>query len=212
MTGSKRSDLSGLYLILDPSIVPNSDLRQVLREAAAAGVRLFQYRDKRASMKQAYERARSLCAVARELGVVCLVNDRCDLALAVDADGVHLGQDDLPVTHARRLLGPGKIIGLSTHSAEHVKAGAQTEADYLGFGPIFATTSKEHPDPVVGLDGLRTVRALTTLPIFAIGGITAERYPEVLNAGADGAAIISAILKANHITGAIRTFLNKSRS
>lgn len=157
-------------------------------------------------MRQAYERAKPLCTVAHELGVTFLVNDRCDLALAVNADGVHLGQADLPVHHARRLLGPGKLIGLSTHTAEQVSAAAQLDLNYLGFGPIFATNSKENPDPVVGLEGLRTVRTLTTLPIFAIGGITAERYPDVLKAGANGAAVITAILKAANITTAVRTF------
>lgn len=197
--------LGGLYVILDPSATPK-DLSTILREAAAAGVRLFQYRDKQASMRQAYGRAKPLLALAHELGVTFLVNDRCDVALAVDADGVHLGQDDLPVHHARRLLGPGKLIGLSTHNTEQVRAAAQLDIDYIAFGPIFATNSKEKPDPVVGLDGLRTVRGLTTLPIFAIGGITAERYPEVLKAGANGAAVISAILKASDIALALRSF------
>ncbi len=197
--------LGGLYVILDPSATAN-DLSTILREAAAAGVRLFQYRDKQASMRQAYERAKQLRAVAHELRVTFLVNDRCDLALAIDANGVHLGQDDLPVHHARRLLGFGKLIGLSTHNVEQVSAAAQFDLDYIGFGPIFATTSKEHPDPVVSLEGLRAARALTKLPLFAIGGITAERYAEVLEAGANGAAVISAILRAADIATAVRTF------
>ncbi len=198
--------LGGLYVILDPSATAN-DLSTILRDAAAAGVRLFQYRDKQASMREAYERAKPLCTVAHELGVTFLVNDRCDLALAVDADGVHLGQNDLPVHDARRLLGPGKLIGLSTHNAAQVSAAAQLDLNYIGFGPIFATNSKENPDPVVGLEGLRTVRTLTTRPIFAIGGITAERYPDVLKAGANGAAVISAILKAANIATAVRSFV-----
>ena len=202
--------LTGLYLILDPSAAPLKDLAAVLREAAAAGVRLFQYRDKQASMREAYERAMPLRGLARELDVTFLVNDRSDLALAVDADGVHLGQDDLPVSDARRILGPGTIIGLSTHNAAQVSAAARTEADYIGVGPIFATSSKENLDPVVGLEGLRAVRALTTLPIFAVGGITAERYPDVLKAGANGAAVISAVLTAHDVHEAVQRFLGDS--
>ncbi|MFO0773816.1 MAG: thiamine phosphate synthase [Nitrospiraceae bacterium] len=201
------STLSGLYLLLDPSVAHDKNLVQVMREASAAGVRLFQYRDKQASMKQAYERAMPLRAAARELRVTFLVNDRCDLALAVDADGVHLGQDDLPVADARRLLGPTKLIGLSTHSAEQVKAAALTSADYLGFGPIYATSSKANPDPVVGLEGLRAIRALTDKPIFAIGGITPERYRDVLAAGASGAAVISDILNSCSIGDRCRDYL-----
>lgn len=203
----RAPQLAGLYLLLDPSVAPSRDLSAVLREAAAVGVRLFQYRDKQASMKQAYARALPLRAAAKEAGVTFLVNDRCDLAVAVEADGVHLGQDDLPVSDARRLLGAGKIIGLSTHNAEQVRRADQTDADYLGFGPIFATSSKANPDPVVGLDGLQTVRALTTKPIFAIGGITADRYRAVLTAGADGAAVISAILAQSDIAAAAQQFL-----
>lgn len=162
-------------------------------------------------MREAYERVLPLRVLARELGVTFLVNDRCDLALAVDADGIHLGQDDLPVHHARRLLGTNRLIGLSTHNASQVTAAAQTDVDYIGFGPIYLTSSKENPDPVVGLEGLRAVRSLTKLPIFAIGGLTAERYPDVLKAGANGAAVISAILSARDIAGAVQTFLSSYR-
>lgn len=158
-------------------------------------------------MRVAYERATRLREMAKELDVCFLVNDRCDLALAVEADGVHLGQDDLPAHYARRLLGPGKIIGLSTHNADQVTAAARTDVDYLGFGPLFVTSTKADHDPIIGLDGLRTARSLTRLPIFAIGGITAERYPEVLRAGADGAAAISAILTASDVSKAVREFL-----
>ncbi len=204
---ARATPLAGLYLILDPSVAPERELGLVMREAAGAGVRLFQYRDKAAPMKQAYERARLLRAVARELRVTFLVNDRCDLALAVDADGVHLGQDDLPVADARRVLGPSKLIGLSTHNAAQVAVGAKTDVDYLGFGPVFATASKANPDPVVGVEGVRAVRSLTGLPMFAIGGITPARYAEVLRAGADGAAVISAILSAPEIAKAVKAFL-----
>ena len=157
-------------------------------------------------MKEAYAKALALRQAATEAGAMFIVNDRCDLAMAVDADGVHLGQEDLPITYARRLLGPGKIIGLSTHTATQVREAAVLKPDYIGFGPLFKTSTKSDHDPVVGLEGLRAARELTTLPIFAIGGITADSVGEIIVAGADGVAVISAILKAPDLGGAIRAF------
>ncbi len=125
-----------------------------------------------------------------------IVNDRCDVAKAVGADGVHLGQEDLPLVDARAILGSGKLIGVSTHSLAQALEAEKAGADYIGFGPIFQTTTKENPDPVVGVGGLREVRARVRIPIVAIGGITAQNVADVMNAGADGAAAISAILAA----------------
>jgi thiamine-phosphate pyrophosphorylase len=184
----------------------NRPLLDVLREAAGHGVRLFQYRDKQATMKDAYLCARALRQAAAETDSLFIVNDRCDLALAVDADGVHLGQEDLPIAYARRLLGPGKIIGLSTHTQAQVQEAVGAQPDYIGFGPIFSTSTKTDHDPVVGLEGLRAARALTTLPLFAIGGITAESSPMIMAAGANGVAVISAILTAPDLGSAIRRF------
>lgn len=192
--------------MLDPSVRPDRPLVDVLRKAAALGVRLFQYRDKQASMKAAYTQALALRQAATEAGVCLIINDRCDLALAVNADGVHLGQDDLPVADARRILGPDALIGLSTHGPEQVRQAARLKPDYIGFGPIFSTTTKADHDPVVGLDGLRAARALTTMPMFAIGGITADNVEDIVAAGANGVAVISAILKAPDLEQAIKTF------
>ncbi len=157
-------------------------------------------------MQAAYAQALALRQAAKEVGACLIVNDRCDLALAVHADGVHLGQDDLPIADARRLLGPEKLIGLSTHNPEQVREAAELKPDYIGFGPIFSTATKADHDPVVGLEGLRAARALTTLPMFAIGGITADRVNDIIAAGANGIAVISAILKAQDLEQAIRTF------
>jgi thiamine-phosphate pyrophosphorylase len=157
-------------------------------------------------MKEAYAQALALRQAATEAGAMFIVNDRCDLAMAVDADGVHLGQEDLPITYARRVLGPGKIIGLSTHMATQVREAEVLKPDYIGFGPLFKTSTKSDHDPVVGLEGLRAARELTTLPIFAIGGITADSVGEIVVAGADGVAVISAILKAPDLGAAIRAF------
>lgn len=192
--------------MLDPAVRSDRPLTDLLREAAGQGVRLFQYRDKRASMKEAYRQALALRQAATEVGALLIVNDRCDLAMAVKADGVHLGQEDLPITYARKLLGPDRIIGLSTHNPAQVREAVTGRPDYLGFGPIFGTATKADHEPVVGLEGLRAVRPLTTLPIFAIGGVTEDSAGEVLAAGADGLAVISAILKAPDLGAAIRSF------
>ncbi|HSS31319.1 MAG TPA: thiamine phosphate synthase [Nitrospiraceae bacterium] len=203
----KRGGIDGIYVILDPSVCPDRSLTDVLKEAAAAGVRLFQYRNKSASMKEAYGEALPLRTIARDTGVTFIVNDRCDLALAVDADGVHLGQEDLPLDLARKVMGPDKLIGISTHNPDQVREATAGKPDYLGFGPIFKPGSKHDHDPVVGLEGLRAMRTLTSLPVFAIGGIQIDQAGEVMRAGANGVAIISAILKARDISHAVKSFL-----
>lgn len=201
------SVLAGLYVILDSSVCSDRPLVDVLRVSATAGAKMFQYRNKTASMKAAYAEALPLRKVAHELGVLFIVNDRCDLALAVDADGVHLGQGDLPLNLARKVMGPDRLIGISTHSREQVVAATAGGPNYLGFGPIFTPGSKADHDPVVGIAGLKAIRSLTPLPIFAIGGITLESIEDVIRAGANGVAIISAILKASDIQDAVSAFV-----
>ena len=198
---------SGFYIILDPSVCPDRSLADILEEAAVAGTKLFQYRNKSASMKEAYAEALPLRKTAAELGVTFIVNDRCDLALAVEADGVHLGQTDLPYADAHKVMGPNKIIGLSTHNAEQVKEAEQLKPDYIGFGPIFKPGSKQDHDPVVGVEGLKQIRSLTSLPIFAIGGIKLDQVGEVMRAGADGIAVISAVLKAPDVKRAVQDLI-----
>ena len=201
--------LSSLYIILDSSVCPTRPLAVVLMAAAEAGASLFQYRNKTASMKEAYTEALALRQAAAKAGVLFIVNDRCDLALAVDADGVHLGQGDLPLDLARKVMGPDKLIGISTHNSDQVREATAGKPDYLGFGPIFKPGSKQGHDPVVGLEGLRAMRSLTSLPVFAIGGIQIDQAGEVMRAGANGVAIISAILKAPDISLAVKAFLAK---
>lgn len=207
MTHSRHSQLNGLYLILDPLICPDRSLTDVLKNASSGGARAFQYRNKSASMKEAYAEALALRKVAADLGVTFIVNDRCDLALAVDADGVHLGQGDLPYELARKVMGREKLIGLSTHNAEQVREADRLQPDYIGFGPIFKPGSKQDHDPVVGIDGLKAIRPLTRLPIFAIGGITVDHVGDVMNAGANGVAVISAILTAPDVRKAVSDFV-----
>jgi thiamine-phosphate pyrophosphorylase len=208
MMSLKRS-LSGLYVILDPSVSLARPLVEVMRTAAEAGAVLFQYRNKTASMKDAYMEALALRDAAAKAGVLFIVNDRCDLAMAVDADGVHLGQQDLPLDLARKVMGPNKLIGISTHNADQVREATAGKPDYLGFGPIFTPGSKQDHAPVVGLEGLRTIRSLTALPVFAIGGIHIDQVDEVMRAGADGVAVISAILQAPDVGHAVSSFLAK---
>ena len=209
MNAARPHSLSGLYVILDPSVCPARPLVEVLTTAAEAGASLFQYRNKTASMKEAYVEALALRRAAAKAGVLFIVNDRCDLALAVDADGVHLGQGDLPLDMTKKVMGPDKLIGISTHNPYQVREATAGKPDYLGFGPIFKPGSKQGHDPVVGLEGLRAMRSLTSLPVFAIGGIQIDQAGEVMRAGANGIAIISAILKAPDIGLAVKAFLAK---
>lgn len=199
--------LAGLYVVLDPSVRADLNLENALRSAVAGGARIFQYRNKSTSMKEAYAEALPLRKIAAELGVLFIVNDRCDLALAVEADGVHLGQTDLPYASARTIMGPDKLIGLSTHNEHQVREADRLKPDYIGFGPIFAPASKQDHDPVVGIAGLRQVRSLTSLPIFAIGGIRPEHVSAVMRTGANGIAVISAVLTAPDVTQAVRDLI-----
>ena len=207
MNAARPHSLSGLYIILDPSVCPARPLVEVLTAATEAGASLFQYRNKTASMKEAYMEALALRHAAAKAGVLFIVNDRCDLALAVEADGVHLGQGDLPLDLARKVMGPDKLIGISTHNSDQVREATAGKPDYLGFGPIFKPGSKQDHDPVVGLEGLRAMRRLTSLPVFAIGGIQIDQAGEVMRAGSNGVAVISAILKAPDISHAVKAFL-----
>jgi thiamine-phosphate pyrophosphorylase len=199
--------LKGLYVILDAQTSGSRSLVDALKDAASAGARLFQYRDKTSPAVEMYHQALQLRRAAADAGALLLVNDRCDLALAVDADGVHLGQGDLPPSLARRVLGGGKIIGVSTHGPAQVREATVSGADYLGFGPIFPTVTKPRHEPVVGIEGLRQARQQTRLPIFAIGGVTLDTVEAVIGAGADGVAVGSAVLNSPDIAGTVRAFM-----
>ena len=195
------------YAILDAAQIGGRPPAAICEILLAAGVRLIQYRDKRASSRQLYETCCQLAEEVRRAGGIFVVNDRADVARAVGADGVHLGQEDLPVELARRVLEPGKWVGYSTHSLAQVREADRSSADYIAFGPIFPTPSKEKPDPVVGLDGLRQARQATRKPLVAIGGITLEKVRDVVAAGADSVAVIADLLKAPDIGARAREFL-----
>lgn len=199
--------LPRLYVILDPAQIPQRPISEVCDILLAAGVKLIQYRNKAAASRTLFEHSVELVPRARRAGAQFIVNDRADIALAAGADGVHVGQDDLPVELARAVVGVGKCVGFSTHNIVQVKGADETSADYVAFGPLFATSSKDNPDPVVGLEGLRSARRATRKPLVAIGGITLERIPDVFEAGADSVAVISDILRAADIGSRAREFL-----
>ena len=196
-----------LYAVIDPERAGGRLPAMVARELLSGGVRLMQLRDKQASSRKLYETCLGLKALLQDSGCSLIVNDRADVARAVDAEGVHLGQDDLPVEMARRVLAADKWIGFSTHSTDQVVVADRSTADYIAFGPIFPTSSKEKPDPVVGLQGLRQARGLTGKPLVAIGGITLQNARDVLAAGADSVAVIGDLMSARDIRERAREFL-----
>jgi len=199
--------LPRLYAIIDPAQAGGRSSVEVAAALLAAGVRLIQYRDKQASSRELYASAQQVAECVRQAGGIFIVNDRADVARAVDADGVHVGQDDLPVESARALLGPGKLIGYSTHVLGQVREADRSSADYVAFGPIFPTTSKANPDRVVGLIGLGEARKATRKPLVAIGGISLETAREVIDAGADSIAVIRALVGAPDIRARAQEFL-----
>lgn len=187
--------LPRVYAILDSSCFPNPEnLLFAAEDLAAGGVTLLQYRNKSGNAREITLQARSL---KQRIGDRCrlIMNDRADLCLAAEFNGVHLGQDDLSAESARQIIGPDLWLGLSTHNPEQLAVADKTSADYLAIGPVFATSSKEKPDPVVGLEGVRKARALTDKPLVAIGGITRANCQEVISAGADVVAVISDLLR-----------------
>lgn len=176
-------------------------------ELLAAGLSLLQYRDKSGDVRRMLDDA---CALRAHVGgrATLIMNDRADLALAAEFDGVHVGQEDLSPAAVRRVIGPGRCLGVSTHNPGQLRLADASDADYLAIGPVFGTTSKERPDPTVGLEGVRAARALTSRPLVAIGGITSENCAEVLAAGADSVAVISGLMPKPGISASrsIETF------
>jgi thiamine-phosphate pyrophosphorylase len=183
--------LPRLYAIVDAALVP--DVVAFACELVAGGVTLIQYRNKQGSPREMVSHARELKRALPE-NVQLIMNDRADLCLAAALNGVHVGQDDLSVESARRVCAAPLIVGVSTHNLEQVALANESSADYVAIGPVFATRSKENPDPVVGLEGVRAARAMTRKPLVAIGGITRENCRGVIAAGADAVAVISDLL------------------
>jgi thiamine-phosphate pyrophosphorylase len=203
---ANRLALPPLYVILDAALLP-SDPIELMKKMLDAGARLFQYRDKTSSSRELLHASQALCLTVRQRGGTFLVNDRADISHLAGASGVHLGQDDLGVAAAREVVGNDCLIGLSTHNLRQFAAAVESSADYIAVGPIFSTSGKSNPGPVVGVDFIQAVRKLTTKPIVAIGGITLERAREVIDAGADSVAVIGDILKAKNPADRVRQYL-----
>jgi thiamine-phosphate pyrophosphorylase len=195
-----------LYPITDTRLSGLSHAEQV-ESFAAGGATLIQLRDKTASPRQFYAAAVEAMRVARNLGVRIIINDRVDIAIAVGADGVHIGQDDLPPEKARILMGDNRLIGYSTHDLQQAMTADSMPIDYVAIGPIFQTSTKENPDPVVGLEALRFIKSQIAKPLVAIGGITLAQAPAVLQAGADSLAIISDLFATGDISARVRQYL-----
>lgn len=199
-----------IYLVTDDGCLQGRALIDCVREALEGGVTLVQYRAKTASSAEMYAEALQLKALCDSFNVPLIINDRLDIAMAVGAAGVHLGQDDLPCAAARKILGEDYLIGVSAHNPAEAKAALQSGADYLGCGAVFGTATKADVKKL-GTDGLAAICKAKGLPVVGIGGVTADNYREVRAAGADGAAIVSGILAQPDIRTTVRAIARVSQ-
>jgi thiamine-phosphate pyrophosphorylase len=186
-------------------------VRASVAALAAGGARLIQFRAKGLTDRQLFDRAAEAVAGARDAGVPIVVNDRPDVALVLGADGVHVGQDDLPPAECRKLLGDEAIVGVSTHHRDELQVAVHAPVDYVAVGPVFPTFTKKAAAPVVGLDFLRLARGMTRKPLVAIGGITRANVADVVSAGADGVAVISDLMRHSDLADAARAFCGALR-
>ncbi len=206
----------GLYAIVDNTLTPHLSHLELTERVLKGGARIIQLRVKPSapafrkstlSDRELFEIAKTIRNLTRQHEASFIINDRADIALAAEADGLHLGQDDLPLSEARRILGKNKVIGISTHNLNEAERAEREGADYLGFGPVFSSETKAESLPPRGIESLKQVVAAIKLPIIAIGGINQKNIEEVIQAGADGAAIISSITTAEDITEKTRGFV-----
>ncbi len=201
--------IKGLYAIIDNSIRPDLPNIEIAKRALAGGSQILQLRGKGLSSRDLLEQAMEIRELTRKSGATFIVNDRADIALLSDADGVHLGQDDLPVVEARKILGGKKLIGISTHNIEQALKAEQEGADYIGFGPVFGTKTKVDAEEAKGIAVLGEVKRRVSIPVIAIGGINLDNLRKVMEA--DGAAVISAIAKADNIEKTTKRFVEALR-
>ena len=193
-----------LYAIIDTGFLAGRPVHALVAELVSGGAALLQLRAKRETDARLLDLAREAVAASRAARVPLLINDRPDVARVVGAAGVHVGQEDLPADVVRRLLPRGALVGVSTHDLAQLEAACRMPVDYVAVGPVFPTRSKDRPDAVVGLEFVRQAREATSLPLVAIGGITSENAESVIGAGADGLAVISAILRGSDAEGTTR--------
>lgn len=197
-----------LYLITDRLLTGTSPLLETVEEALAGGVKAVQLREKELTSRELYELAFEMKKLTSRYGAKLLINDRIDIALAVAADGVHLGSNSIPIYRARKLLGKNRLIGVSCHNQVNAITAQEKGADFITFGPVFYTASKAKYGKPVGIDKLESVSHLLTIPVFAIGGVNAANTREVLATGATGIALISAIIAAREPRQAAQTLLS----
>lgn len=193
-----------LYVITGEKFALGRPIPQIVSAAIQGGAQVIQLREKGWSDNKLITIGKEIRNITRSKGILFIVNDRVDIARVLDADGVHLGQDDMPIQEARKILGPGKIIGLSTHSYEQAMQAQEMNVDYIGVGPVFPTNSKINPSPVVGLELVKKVSKMIKIPFVAIGGINKLNAAEVLQAGASNIAVISAVMSASNVTKATK--------
>lgn len=190
-----KFDLS-LYLVTDRSLSLNRPLEWIVEEAVEGGVTMVQLREKEASTREFYELAVNLKRILKPYKVPLIINDRLDIALACDADGLHIGQNDMPYRIARKLLGRNKIIGLSVESLQDVIDANQTDVDYIGISPVFGTLTKTDTASALGLHGVKDLTQISRHPSVGIGGINQANAAQIIEAGADGISVVSAIMSA----------------
>ncbi len=206
-----KLQLPRIYPITDKVLAGRPSHFSILKELVRGGAGLVQIRDKGTPARELLEDLLRCVEFAERHGIILIVNDRCDFVISSRASGVHLGQEDLPPEAARRLLGPRRVIGFSTHSIRQVKRSLNLPVDYIGFGPVFVTSTKDAASPAVGLRGLQRAAKVSTRPVVAIGGIGLQQIPEVLQAGAASAAVISALMRAPDLARQMEKFLKRSR-
>lgn len=199
--------IKGLYAIIDNSICPEYLNIEIAQMILAGGAKILQLRGKGLSARELLSQAMEINIFTRKAGAIFIVNDRADIALLSGADGVHLGQDDLPVAEARKILGMDRLIGVSTHNLEQAKKAESEGANYIGFGPVFGTKTKADAEEEKGLEALQEVKTSVKIPVVAIGGINIENIEKVMYTGVDGAAVISAIAKAENMEETTRRLL-----
>ena len=197
-----------VYVLTDRHAAGSRSLVDVVRAAVCGGASVIQLRDKSSTTREMIELGRALLQITRPAGVPLIVNDRADVALAIDAQGVHVGQDDMPAPLARQIIGPGRILGVSAGTVEEARQAERESADYLGVGDVYGTPTKADAGTPIGLSGLREVARAVSIPVVAIGGITLDNAAATTEAGAAGVAVISAIIGAADPEAAARQLRN----
>jgi len=203
------AEIIKLYLVTDRRFAVDRNFNDIIIEAIAGGVTVVQLREKNIETREFYNKAIELKAILKEYNIPLIINDRVDIAYASDADGVHLGQSDLPIKYAREILGKNKIIGLSVNTVKQAIEAEKSGADYIAISPVFPTPTKVDIDPPVGLEGIPIIRESVNIPIVGIGGINKNNAKKVIEAGCDGVAVVSAIMGAKDPKLAASELLNE---